>query len=64
MIKYFCERCKKEIPHSPMKLTINGGEAEYEVCTHCLVQISSFIEKYEYEFPAQTVEAISGVSPV
>ena len=63
MTKYFCDRCKKEIK-TPIKITIEGSEEDYEVCTHCLIQISEFIEKYEYEFPPQTVEAISGVSPV
>ncbi|MBP5596064.1 MAG: hypothetical protein J6Y02_11830 [Pseudobutyrivibrio sp.] len=46
MTRYFCDRCKKEIS-TPIKITIEGSEEGYEVCTHCLIQISEFIEKYE-----------------
>ena len=47
MTRYFCDRCKKEIS-TPIKITIEGSEEGYEVCTHCLIQIGEFIRRNKY----------------
>ena len=41
---------------------ITSIDRTYEVCEECYFEM--FRTKKEYEFPPQTVEAISGVSPV
>lgn len=74
MTRYFCDVCNKEID----KIEIISVQAdrtgdlntetrfihrEFEICDECFKRAFKS-RKSEYEFPPQTVEAISGVSPV
>ena len=76
MTKHFCDICGKEqdwrhmvrihADREGVSCVISPMICNYELCSDCFERAVKPIEpaKKEYEFPPQTVEAISGVSPV
>jgi len=78
MTRYFCDVCNKEVDQIDL-IHINANREgqivpktvqclcrSYEICDKCFERAfePEKDDKAEYEFPPQTVEAISVVSPV